>query len=156
MLLPYDEAGDGDAVVLLHAGVADRTMWAEHLAPLAAAGYRVIAMDLPGFGDAAPTNLQMPWADVLETMEQAGVEGASLVGNSFGGAVALRVAVVAPERVRALMLISVPDVAIETSPSPEILAAWEAEEAALERGDVIAGCAGRAARADRGDAAAGV
>jgi pimeloyl-ACP methyl ester carboxylesterase len=141
MLLPYDEAGEGDAVVLLHAGIADRTMWREHLQPLAAAGYRVLAIDLPGFGAASPTDLHMPWVDVLETMDTAGVECATLVGNSLGGAVALRVAVVAPERVRALMLISAPDVGIETSPSPEILAAWEAEEAALERNDVEAAVA---------------
>ncbi|MGH9062286.1 MAG: alpha/beta fold hydrolase [Acidimicrobiales bacterium] len=54
MLLPYDEAGDGEPVILLHAGVADRTMWHEHLEPLAAAGYRVLAIDLPGFGEARP------------------------------------------------------------------------------------------------------
>jgi pimeloyl-ACP methyl ester carboxylesterase len=48
--LPHDEAGSGPAVVLLHAGVADRTMWSEHLEHLADAGYRAVAMDLPGFG----------------------------------------------------------------------------------------------------------
>lgn len=86
MLLPYDEAGDGDVVVLLHAGVADRGMWREHLEPLAAAGYRVVAMDLPGFGDAPPSvGQEAPWADVLETMENAGIGCASLIGNSFGG-----------------------------------------------------------------------
>ena len=52
MTLPHDEAGDGPAVVLLHAGIADRTMWSEHLDSLAAAGFRVIAPDLPGFGEA--------------------------------------------------------------------------------------------------------
>jgi pimeloyl-ACP methyl ester carboxylesterase len=139
MVLPYDELGEGDAVVLLHAGVADRTMWREHLEPLAAAGYRAVAMDLPGFGDAPPSvGLEMPWADVLETMDAAAVQCATLAGNSFGGAVALRVAVVAPERVRALMLISAPDADVESSPSPELRAAWEAEEAAFERRDVDA------------------
>ncbi|MGH2869215.1 MAG: alpha/beta fold hydrolase [Solirubrobacteraceae bacterium] len=139
MRLPYDEAGEGDAVVLLHAGVGDRRMWQEHLEPLAAAGYRALAMDLPGFGDAPPSvGLEMPWADVVETMDAAGVRRASMVGNSFGGAVALRVAVVAPERVRALMLISAPDAGVESSPSPELRAAWDAEEAAIERGDVDA------------------
>ena len=36
-MLPYDEAGSGPPVVLLHAGIADRSMWREHLEPLAAA-----------------------------------------------------------------------------------------------------------------------
>ncbi|HEU4706438.1 MAG TPA: hypothetical protein VFS64_04550 [Solirubrobacterales bacterium] len=39
MQLPCDECGSGPAVVLLHAGVADRRMWDEHVEPLAAAGH---------------------------------------------------------------------------------------------------------------------
>jgi 3-oxoadipate enol-lactonase len=136
--LPYEEAGDGVAVVLLHAGVADRTMWREHLEPLAAAGYRVIAVDLPGFGEApVPSDEDAPWADVLETMDALGVERATLVGNSFGGAVALRMAAVAPARVTALALISVPPPDL-AQPSAELRSAWEAETAALERGDIEA------------------
>jgi microcompartment protein CcmK/EutM len=38
VLLPHDEVGAGPAVVLLHAGIADRTMWSEHLRPIADAG----------------------------------------------------------------------------------------------------------------------
>jgi pimeloyl-ACP methyl ester carboxylesterase len=136
--LPYDEAGEGAPVILLHAGVADRTMWREHLGPLAAAGYRAIAVDLPAFGEApAPETEDPPWNDVLDTMYALGIERAALVGNSFGGAVALRVGVVAPERVSALALISVPPTGLE-DPSPELRAAWEAENAAIERGDVEA------------------
>jgi 3-oxoadipate enol-lactonase len=133
--LIYDEAGRGPAVVLLHAGIGDRTMWREHLEPLAAAGYRVIAPDLPGFGESpvAPGE-QAPWNDVLETMAGLGLDRAALVGNSFGGAVALRAALVAPVAVSALALISAPAPGLE--PSAELEAVWEAEETALERGDV--------------------
>lgn len=137
VMLPHDEVGRGPAVVLLHAGVADRTMWAEHLEPLAEAGYRVLAVDLPGYGEApVEPGEQAPWADVLETMDELSIERAALVGNSFGGAVALRAALVAPDRVSALALISVPAPGLE--PSPELEAAWEAEEAALLRGDIEA------------------
>jgi pimeloyl-ACP methyl ester carboxylesterase len=137
MVLPHDELGTGPAVVLLHAGVADRKMWTELLQPLADAGLRAVAMDLPGFGE-APAALveQAPWADVLATMDALGIEGACLVGNSFGGAVALSVAAVAPARVAALVLVSAPAPGLE--PSAELQAAWEAEEAALERDDVEA------------------
>jgi pimeloyl-ACP methyl ester carboxylesterase len=134
--LPYDEAGQGAAIVLLHAGVADRTMWRDQLEPLAAAGYRVIALDLPGFGEApVATEADAPWSDVLETMDALGVERAALVGNSFGGLVALQVAAAAPDRVAALALISAlpPDL---RDPSPELRVAWEAETLALERGDI--------------------
>jgi 3-oxoadipate enol-lactonase len=134
-MLPHDEAGSGPAVVLLHAGIADRTMWSELLPEVAAAGFRVVAVDLPGFGEAAVApGEQAPWADVLATMDALRIDRATLVGNSFGGAVALRVAVVAPERVAALVLVSAPAPALE--PSAELEAAWSEEEAALERGDV--------------------
>jgi 3-oxoadipate enol-lactonase len=139
-ILPYDEAGSGPAIVLLHAGVADRTMWSEHLEPLAQAGYRAVAMDLSGFGEAAvAAGEQAPWIDVLATMDALGIHDAVLVGNSFGGAVALRMAVVAPERVSALVLVSAS--APGADASPELEAAWAAEERALERGDVDAAVA---------------
>lgn len=137
MVLPHDELGSGRVVVLLHAGIADRTMWAEHLEPLADAGFRVVAMDLPGFGDAPAADVvDAPWVDVLATMDALGVERASLVGNSFGAAVALSIAAVAPERVEALALISALAPGLE--PSAELQAAWQAEEAALGRDDVDA------------------
>ncbi len=134
--LPRDEAGSGPAVVLLHAGVADRRMWAEHLPVFADAGCRAIALDLPGFGDAAASGEITPWSDVLETLDAIGVGRFAAVGNSFGAAVALRVAVCAPQRVAALVLVSVPPP--ELKPSRELEAAWEAEEAALTTGDIDA------------------
>lgn len=123
--------------MLLHAGIADRTMWSEHLQPLAEAGYRVVALDIPGFGEApVPPGPDAPWNDVLETMAELDTGPAALVGNSYGGALALRVAVVAPSAASALALISAPAPGLE--PSPELGAAWEAEEAAVERGDIDA------------------
>ena len=113
-------------------------MWRDQLEPLAGAGYRVIALDLPGFGEAPVARGQdAPWSDVLETMDALGVERAALVGNSFGGLVALQVAAAAPDRVAALALISAlpPDL---KDPSPELRVAWEAETVALERGDIEA------------------
>jgi 3-oxoadipate enol-lactonase len=133
-MLPHDERGTGPAVVLLHAGVCDRSMWSEHLEPLAAAGYRPVALELPGFGTTPFT--PAPWVDVIEAMDELGIEQAALVGNSFGGAVALRIAVVAPAKVSSLVLVSAP--APGTEPSPELEAAWAQEEGALERGDIEA------------------
>jgi pimeloyl-ACP methyl ester carboxylesterase len=133
---PHDEAGAGPAVVLLHAGVADRSMWADLLPVLASAGYRAIAIDLPGFGEAPAAPGLAPHDAVIGAMDVLGVGRAVLVGSSFGGAVALRVAAVAPQRVAALMLISAPPPDLE--PSEALQAAWEEEEGALERGDVEA------------------
>ena len=135
MALPHDDVGSGPAALLLHAGIADRRMWRGHLEPLAAAGYRAIAVDLPGFGEAPEgSGERAPWVDVIETLDALSVERATLVGNSFGGAVALRAAWLAPERVTALVMISAPSPDLE--PSAELQAAWQTEEAAMERGDV--------------------
>jgi pimeloyl-ACP methyl ester carboxylesterase len=135
--LPHDERGSGPVVVLLHAGIADRRMWAEHLDPLAAAGWRAIAFDLPGFGEApAATERNEPWHDVLGALDELEIQRAVLVGSSFGGAVAQRVALTAPDRVTALVLVSSPEEGIE--PSPQLQSVWEAEEEALTRGEVSA------------------
>jgi pimeloyl-ACP methyl ester carboxylesterase len=137
VILPCEDSGSGPAVVLLHAGVADRRMWQALLAPLSAAGTRLLAPDLPGYGDApAPERTSAPWLDVLDTIDAAGVERFALAGNSFGAAVAKRVALLAPDRVRALALISPPPE--DEEPSPQLAAAWEQEEQALERGDIDA------------------
>ncbi len=120
--------------MLLHAGITDRTMWATQVRSLADAGYRAIAPDFPGFGNAPRASTAAPWSDLLETLDQCAIGEAAIVGCSFGGAVALRVAAVAPERVAALALISAPAPGLE--PSEELSEAWEAEESALERGDI--------------------
>jgi pimeloyl-ACP methyl ester carboxylesterase len=139
-MLPFTEAGSGEAVVLLHAGVADRSMWDEHLGWLAQAEFRAIAVDLPGFGEApAQPGRHAEWEDVLSTMRDLDVERATVVGNSFGAAVALRVAAVAPAAVAAMVLISPPAPGLE--PSPELESVWEAEEAALNAGDIDAAVA---------------
>jgi len=79
---------------------------------------------------------QAPWEDVLGAMRDLELERAVLVGNSFGGAVAMRAALVAPVAVSALVLVSAPAPGVE--PSSQLEAAWESEEAALERGDIDA------------------
>jgi pimeloyl-ACP methyl ester carboxylesterase len=108
-------------------------MWAEHLAPLAAAGFRVLALDLPGFGQ-APADPRPPWEAVLATLDELGIGRAALIGNSFGGGTALRIAVVAPDRVSALVLVSALAPGLE--PSEQLRAVWADEEAAFERGGI--------------------
>ena len=131
--LPHDLIGQGPAVVLLHAGVADRAMWSDQLEPIAREGYRVLALDMPGFGDAPPVT-GPPFIDVLTTMDALGIERATLVGNSFGGFIALCAAVTAPERVERLVLVSAPPP--QLVPSPALEAVWTSEGEALERGDI--------------------
>ena len=113
-------------------------MWSEHMQALADAGFRAVAIDLAGFGETpvSAASGRGEWEDVLATMSDLEIERAALVGSSFGGAVALRVALVAPERVSALALFSTDSPSLE--PSAELLAIWEAEEEALGRDDIDA------------------
>ena len=107
----YLEAGQGDPVVLIHGsgpGVTSYANW-RLVIPALAENFRVIAPDMVGFGfTERPANIQygvQTWADqvigLMDTLELAKVH---LVGNSFGGAIALRVATQHPDRVGKLVL----------------------------------------------------
>jgi len=110
--------GERDAVVLLHAGVADRRAWHDVAERLAGT---VVAYDRRGFGDTPPSPEPFTHLDDLLAVLDAATDGpAWLVGNSMGGALALDAALVAPERVRGLVLIA-PAVSGQPDPSPEEL-----------------------------------
>src|SRR5256885_15049086 len=83
--------------------------WRKNLAPVAAAGYRVIAFDNRGFGfsDKPSTGYDnTSYARLtLALLDSLHLPDAVLVGHSMGGAIAAEVAIVHPERVRGLVLI---------------------------------------------------
>jgi 3-oxoadipate enol-lactonase len=132
--LPFDAAGSGPPVVLLHAGVADRRMWAA-IVPVLAERYRVLAPDLPGYGDAPLSPGPFSNAsEVLAFLDDQDIGHASLVGASFGGRVALEVATEAPDRVDRLVLLCPGLRGVAPTAASE---AFEAEEERLlEAGDV--------------------
>jgi len=103
--LAYDEAGRGPAVVLVHAGLADRRMWEPQFAALAGR-HRVIRYDWRGYGEsgdaAGPVSRH---EDLLGLLDALGIESAALVGCSYGGAHVLDAALAAPGRVTALGLV---------------------------------------------------
>jgi pimeloyl-ACP methyl ester carboxylesterase len=98
----YD-AGAGPAVLLVHGFNHHADAWVRNIDPLRRAGYRVIALDLPGFGRSGIPPMSYSLAGyagfLVEFMAAAGVERAHLVGNSMGGAIALKTAVQHPDRV---------------------------------------------------------
>ncbi len=102
----YDEAGAGLPVVLLHGFPHDRTLWAPQLSA-APAGARLIALDLPGFGEsesAAVPSLDA-WADwVIAALDEIGVERAVFAGLSMGGYLAFSLWRRHPARVQGLVL----------------------------------------------------
>jgi 3-oxoadipate enol-lactonase len=103
--LAYDDEGTGRAVVLLHAGIADRRMWTP-LAGRLAPTHRVVRYDLRGYGESTPPVSSFAHHDdLVGLLDAAGIERATVVGCSFGGAVALDTALAHPDRVEALVLL---------------------------------------------------
>jgi pimeloyl-ACP methyl ester carboxylesterase len=98
------------ALILIH-GFGGSTFGWRHVAePLAASGWHVVALDLPGFGLAEKGWSQAydhasQAAFVLSVMDQLDIREAVIVGHSMGGNVVSWVAALAPERVRGLALI---------------------------------------------------
>jgi lipase len=83
---------------------------------LAEDGHRVIAVDLRGHGNSErrpPWNIETHIADLIETLEEHGLERATFVGHSLGGRLAAELAAAAPERVERLVLL---DPALSVSP----------------------------------------
>jgi pimeloyl-ACP methyl ester carboxylesterase len=108
----YQEAGTPDAppVLLIHGFCASNFVWSETLVPLAEAGFRVIAPDLIGFGFSGKPKggeytIEMQARMICGLMDALGVERATLVGSSYGGAVAAVCALDHGERVERLVLV---------------------------------------------------
>jgi len=108
----YNDAGAGEAVIMLHGGGAGAGGWSNYyrnVEPLVEAGYRVILKDSPGFNksDALVTDEQRGLVNaraVKGLMDALGIDRAHLVGNSMGGATALNFAIEYPNRIDKLIL----------------------------------------------------
>jgi len=108
----YLESGSGDEhVVLVHGsgpGVTSYANWRLVL-PVLGEDFHCVAPDMVGFGYSErpenPDYSVQTWADqTLGVMDALGIERAHMIGNSFGGAIALRLATQHPERVDKLVL----------------------------------------------------
>ncbi|HUK98645.1 MAG TPA: alpha/beta fold hydrolase [Gaiellaceae bacterium] len=117
-------------VVLLHSAVGDSRQWSRQAAALGDR-FDVVAPDLPGFGTEP-----MPAEPFSFVDRVVGLLPASLVGNSFGGAIALRTALASPELVDRLVLVGsgLPD----WEWSEEMRDYVAREEEAVRRGDLDA------------------
>jgi pimeloyl-ACP methyl ester carboxylesterase len=104
------QAGSGDPVVALHGLGGTKASFLPTLAALAPR-YRVIALDLPGFGDSAKpigAGYDAPFfSRATEALLDAlRIDRAHVIGNSMGGRVAIEVGLRAPERTRRIALLS--------------------------------------------------
>ncbi|MGX7826504.1 alpha/beta fold hydrolase [Actinokineospora sp. 24-640] len=129
--LYYEAAGEGDPVVFVHAGIADSRMWHRQVADLAR-DHRTVVYDMRGFGRSAP--VPGPFSstdDLLGLLDALDVGSAHLVGCSFGGMVAMDLALTAPDRVRSLTMIASRPAGYDTGDAddPRVAAIAAAEQA---------------------------
>jgi 3-oxoadipate enol-lactonase len=103
-----DSGGDGPPVILSHGFLMDREMFAPQVEALHPE-FRVITWDERGFGetefDGEPFTYWDSARDCLGLLDHLGIEQAVLGGMSQGGFLSMRAALLAPDRVRALVLI---------------------------------------------------
>jgi len=122
----YHDQGQGEAVLLLHGSGPGVTAWANWrtVLPELAQTHRVIAPDMAGFGyTQEPENFATTpqnWvAQVVGMLDALGLEEVNIIGNSFGGAIALHLAHQHPHRVRRLILMGSVGISFPISPGLE-------------------------------------
>lgn len=121
----YEEAGEGDPIVLLHGNPTSSYLWRSVIPELASLG-RCLALDLIGFGRSGKPDVDYrffdqahyfaAWLDALDLYD------ITFVGHDWGGALAFDWAAQHPERVRGIAF-------METIVKPQTLAEWHPPEA---------------------------
>jgi len=109
----YQEAGEAGAppIVLVHGFTASNFVWRDVFLPLADAGYRVIAPDIIGFGFTEKPRAHEYTIDaqarmIIGLLDELKISRATLVGSSYGGAIACVCALDYAERIEKLVLVS--------------------------------------------------
>ncbi len=130
----YEVVGEGEPLVLVHAGIADSRMWEGQLTPFADR-YLVIRYDMRGFGRTAM--VEGPFShheDLSSLLDFLDIELARFVGCSMGGGAVLDFALEYPQRVGNLVLVgpAVGGFRPDFDPPKE----WEELVAADEAGDL--------------------
>jgi len=134
----YHDHGQGPAVLLLHGSGPGVTAWANWrtILPDLAQHGRVIAPDMAGFGhtrepedfDATPQN----WvAQVVGLLDALGLDAVDVIGNSFGGAIALHLAHTHPARVKRLVLMGTVGISFPISEGLEKVWGYEPSLSAM-------------------------
>jgi len=107
----YHDVGQGSPVIMLHGSGPGVSAWANwnKVFPILSKKYRILAPDMVGFGFTdRPEDIEYgmnAWVEqTINFMDALKIEQADLVGNSFGGALALAMAVKYPNRIKKLVL----------------------------------------------------
>jgi pimeloyl-ACP methyl ester carboxylesterase len=113
LTFPVVDHGSGPVVLLLHGFPDDRHLWRYQVGPLVRAGFRVVAPDLRGFGDAPRPQdpkdygLSIVIDDILGILDALEIRQVQLVAHDWGAAVGWRMAALHPERVSRYVALSV-------------------------------------------------
>jgi 2-hydroxymuconate-semialdehyde hydrolase len=126
------DVGSGDPVLLIHGSGPGVSGWANWrlVLPTLARKNRVVVPDMVGFGYTdRPANMHYDmhtWVQqALDLMDSLEIERADVVGNSFGGALALALAIRAPHRVRRLVLMGSVGVPFQITPGLDAVWGYE-------------------------------
>lgn len=123
----YLEAGEGDALLCLHGAGGLRLSGAHDLL---AERYRVVAFEIPGFGDSPVNDRSQNLNQLAVTMNAAAaamdLERYSLMGNSFGAKLALSMALHLPGAIRSLVLVASAAIRPDDAPPPRLSSPDEA------------------------------
>jgi pimeloyl-ACP methyl ester carboxylesterase len=113
------ELGEGPPLVFVHGLSGCWQNWLEQL-PVFAESHRVVAVDLPGFGQSPMPHDEITvsrYARLLDRLlGELGIDAAAVVGNSMGGFIAAELAISFPQRVERLVLISAAGISTYSDP----------------------------------------
>jgi pimeloyl-ACP methyl ester carboxylesterase len=122
----YLEAGQGEPIVHFH-GAGGLHLYRSH--ELLAQNHRVLLFEVPGFGNSAVNDRSQSVEDLGRTMAEAvtrlGIDQFNLMGNSFGGRLALWTALQIPERIHSLVLVAPAAILPENHTRPQSMSQEE-------------------------------
>lgn len=134
----YHDVGSGDPVLLIHGSGPGVSSWANWrtVLPILGESMRAIAPDIVGFGyterpDGYEYSLDDWVTHLVGFLDELGLDRVSIVGNSFGGALALHLANRSPERVNKLVLMGSVGVAFDITPGLDAVWGYEPSVAAM-------------------------
>jgi len=136
----YHDVGSGSPVLLIHGSGPGVSAWANWrlTIPKLANRFRVLAPDMVGFGfTERPSGIQYnmeTWVGhALGFLDALGLEKVDVVGNSFGGALALALAIRHPQRVRRLVLMGAAGVPFQLTPGLDAVWGYQPSVEAMRK-----------------------
>ena len=155
--LEYEVRGSGEPVVLIHGGFIAAAFAPLMAEPVLRDGFRLVRYHRRGYAGSSRVDgslsISGQAADCLALMRSLGIQQAHVVGHSYGGAIALQLALDAPEAVRSLSLLEPALLAVDSGPKFEeqwgpILQMYGAGDKAAAVDAFLEAVTGRGYRAD--------